>query len=99
METTIKKAVEGGYVVKKMEVKFQSYITGEHAVMTPDQPIQMMVLDPLFWQALGKSEGWEESKLCPIGQCPEWEWKMCKLMIHLASGGTIDEFFTNLLIK
>lgn len=51
METAIKKAVEGGWKIHPMY---------EAAGLTKDGNIPVhALLDPLFWQALGKAEGWE----------------------------------------
>lgn len=47
MEEIIKKAIEGGYEIKKMEIKTMSHNTGEELKFTPDQPIALMVLDTL----------------------------------------------------
>jgi len=47
METIIKKAIEGGYKSKEKTI---------HNQIGYDKVI---VLDPLFWQALGRACGWE----------------------------------------
>lgn len=67
------------------------------------------LLDPLFWQAVGKSEGWEAmtSDTCrhcgrhyPIGNQPEavLQWKVMwhRMIDALADGKTIEEFISTL---
>lgn len=60
MDLIIKKAIEGGYIGDKhlemspLEVRnfIDSFIANKEKVL----------LDPLFWQALGKACGWENSE-------------------------------------
>lgn len=52
MKDAIKLAIEGGY---KGEIMFK-YFPPE------GDEIDHFLLDPLFWQALGKSLGWKESR-------------------------------------
>lgn len=64
-ETAIKKAIEGGYPIGWSD-NFGAYmadnknskgeITGGHLISN-----QQVFLDPLFWQSLGKSMGWDKS--------------------------------------
>lgn len=71
MEKAIKKALQGGYREKGTTFEFlrmfptclefwlDNKSTGIYS------PFQIL-LDPLFWQALGKAEGWQkEPYLCP----------------------------------
>ena len=51
METAIKKAIEGGWNDRLYRVD-----TGNDKVWTHHSSL---LLDPLFWQALGKSMGWK----------------------------------------
>lgn len=62
------------------------------------------LLDPLFWQALGKAEGWEQDfgETCPLCEVEvyegtEWEYHWHRFINHLTQGKDIDSFFTNLL--
>lgn len=77
MQNAIKRAVEGGY-------KY------------PDQrkasPVDVCVilLDPLFWQALGQAQEWFENS---------WSDEWHNLIDHLAEGKDIDSFFNELLCK
>ncbi len=63
------------------------------------------LLDPLFWQALGKAEGWttdgKTSRFSSMtfGEFEKRHWKTHwhSLIDHLAQGGDIDTFFNNLI--
>lgn len=70
METIIKKATSQGYALNKDEIRF--------ALTT------RMVCDPLFWQALGKSAGWDKGiETCIDESCPEHStWKQNALRFH-----------------
>ena len=94
MERAIKKAIIGGY---------QNDI-GDHE----DEP--RLLLDPKFWQALGKEQYWEDDKLMAYhtprfdeGATPkairpaEWRHIMHKFLDHKIEGKDVDEFFNQLL--
>mgnify|MGYP001582821642 CR=1 FL=1 len=51
MENAIKSAIRGGYKTPKS--KF-------NGVQTDVVLQEVVLLDPLFWQALGKAEGWDK---------------------------------------
>lgn len=69
------------------------------------------LLDPLFWQALGKSLGWDEYRNddethdCDALGCSStdhvlegrWKKEMHSFIDHLISGKTPESFFENLL--
>ena len=56
MEKAIKKAIEGGYDnTDEFGREFK---------------IEKILLDPLFWQALGKAEGWCCDNTCDKGHIP-----------------------------
>lgn len=60
------------------------------------------LLDPLFWQALGKAEGWDngvdEKSVGAITYVPPaWRREWYHFIDHLADGGTLDDFFNSLL--
>ena len=76
METAIKRAQEGGY---------EGYgLTLDSGAVIYDR----FLLDPLFWQALGKAEGWPQGI----------EEEMAHQMLHsLFVGKDIDTFFSDLL--
>lgn len=64
MEKAIKLAIEGGYKWKKssnFRINGQEIIWRNEAGSWIEQLLrEQLLLDPLFWQALGKSLGWEE---------------------------------------
>ena len=83
----IKLAIEkGGY---KGLIKFADY--GEELK-------NKAVLDPLFWQALGKALGWEE-KVNRIDTYSEvWEWKyQAHQYLHAKFNGTEEKFWKELI--
>ncbi len=109
METAIKKAIEGGYS--------KPPFYGERFIQRMSE--RSILLDPLFWQCLGKSLGWRlfdaheirgnnlRCHLCgarydAIGDCLKnpirsWLIHWHRFIDHLASGGTPDDFFKELL--
>lgn len=65
-------------------------------------------LDPLFWQALGKSLGWGGLMFCPVCGSglgcdadekfsKKWEYQMHRFIDHLIEGKDADSFFKELL--
>lgn len=64
-----------------------------------------MLLDPLFFQALGKAEGWGWVTPCEFGDnenhvckdCAKWLYEWHSFIDHITEGNPIDEFFNNLL--
>lgn len=57
MENAIKKAIEGGYDVKNQFMSgdsLEEYLKSEKF----KKDLYKILLDPLFWQCLGKSLGW-----------------------------------------
>lgn len=97
-QEVIKKAIEGGWGDRLYRVE-----TGNTSVWTHSTA---MFLDPLFWQALGKSLGWEswkdryEAKEAMFEAVPkyvdEWEYRWHQFIHHLASGKTIESYFEKL---
>ncbi len=107
METAIKKAIEGGYNASWDIVcgaivpdgKGGNHIGNLHPL-----------LDPLFWQALGKNLGWNNTDTfadelkdgvgCVIvdggGSMPVWLSFQHRFIDHIAEGKSIDEFFNQL---
>lgn len=96
IQQAIEKAVAGGY-------DYNSEIPPFH-----DALCQMM-LDPAFWSALGKTEGWNKTDW----DIDYWTWGgkqervnepkldeptfyMHRLIDHLADGGTIEGYFETL---
>lgn len=56
MENIIKKAIEGGYN--------NLTVTQFNLLKENKLRVELFVLDPLFWQALGKACGWEWYCMC-----------------------------------
>lgn len=62
MERAIKKAIEGGYLYKGDKLLLDENVghwfvsDGDGGYLIPSEKI--FLLDPAFWQALGKSLGW-----------------------------------------
>lgn len=83
MENAIKRAIEGGW-------------NGHPSWM---KNWERAVLDPTFWQALGKAEGWKklhyEDMEGNYDECWQCHWH--SFIDHLASGKDADSFFKALL--
>ena len=108
MKQAIQKAIlEGGY-----RSRGSFYKTAEEdlefALHDYDCPEwEEYCLDPLFWQALGKAMGWGMWKSPEINASvieeDYWEGKTLwfyhwhRFIDHLASGGSADDFFKDLL--
>lgn len=58
MKEAIQKAIEGGYKLPKDYVFV--YHSGSHINSFLDEYRKDFLLDPLFWQCLGKAMGWEK---------------------------------------
>jgi len=93
---TIKKAVEGGY---DSEETFMNDIWNKDA--------NSFFLDPLFWQSLGKSLGWDKKakkgyiRFCDIKDESGntqfyWNYIWHRFIDHLAEGKSIESFFKEL---
>lgn len=111
MEKAIKKAIEGGWKEGK-QVKTVKYVThdrinvcvGERSDPEEFLKPQEYLLDPDFWQYLGKAEGWPQKLPQPYQtgngnwiDITWWEYKWHEFIRHLADGGNVDDFFNNLL--
>ncbi len=79
----IQKAIEGGWEVKKAT----ALIKLELSVIP-----EVVLLDPLAWQAVGKVEEWNSAK---TSQDP-WDSQMIAMTQALIEGKTIDEFLKTL---
>lgn len=101
MEKAIKKAIEGGFDAKNYPLNLdEKYMHDLNCII---------LLDPLFWQALGEVEGWNhQSSYCKHGNhkscrsrvschcfCHKWH----SFIDHLAEGKDANSFFEQLLTK
>lgn len=61
--------------------------------------ISTALLDPLAWQAVGKTRGWVSYSEFALARNPEgtWRWQMHRFIDHLADGLTIEEALTQIL--
>lgn len=101
MEKAIKRALEGGWSARYTHSFYQF---NDPQTKNRKVPITSILLDKLFWQALGKVEGWdegcvndEEYKLTKYSQVWMWKHKWHQLIDHIAEGKDIDSFFNGLL--
>lgn len=90
MNEAIRRAIEGGYQII-MNTKY-----GRKVEYFPEyQEPEKIVLNPLFWRAIGKAEGWPEKHTAYLG----WKNRWHDFIDHLADGGTPDTFFAALFTK
>lgn len=96
MEKAIQKAIEGGYVTGFRYDK----LADMDGIMRAGE---ILFLDPLFWQALGKSLGWNkrvtEYYSFTDGKINNDVWRIewHRFIDHLAEGKSINDFFNSLL--
>jgi hypothetical protein len=99
MNEAIKKAIEGGYKDPRLK--------RDDTIRNPERAANnvwysseaFVMLDPLFWQALGKAMGWESKVfICPGHKKEEmWFYHWHRFIDHLAEGKDADSFFKELL--
>ena len=103
IETTINDAIEGGwnndifYMSKCLdEISFGHKNNNSENNPCHYQNIHKILLDPKFWQAVGKTRGWSKY-ISAVGQ-PSMMWKSMwhRFIDHLADGLTIEEALTKL---
>lgn len=103
MEKAIKKAIEGGYVCNGLRPLDLAFLTTGQKDKKINQLISVVLLDPLFWQALGKAEGWPELKQPYQTGNGEWveiswpEYKMHEFVHHINKGKDAESFFNELI--
>ena len=113
MKNAIKLAIEGGYGGSWLRLRFKSrpdynhdWKGHERQEVFGEESTRKMLLDPLFWQSLGKAMGWEKritgynaftkGKLNKENNDP-WRLEWHRFIDKIAEGGTADEFFEELL--
>lgn len=87
----IEKAISGGYMSPNLLGVGVGYYND-------------VFLDPLFWQSLGKAEGWPQDENIPeitfgIWERERWLGKWHRFIDSLADGNTPEQYFENLLSK
>lgn len=102
MEQIIKKAIEGGYMFTdimdgyelscRTECIYYKTFEGEDKYI----PYEVILMNPLFWQSLGKACEWEKNTCphlgmccgkCPLMDIPEWQSKAIRFYeINLTEG-------------
>lgn len=101
IQEAIEKAIEGGWNYEK---RHMTNLFGAPPIeviaheLSRQGYLGWSLLDPAFWQSLGKSLGWSEKPL-GTGTGPGanhsrghlYHWH--RLIDHLASGGTIETYF------
>lgn len=95
LEIIKQKAIEGGYVT--------GFMYDRLAAIDPLGAVEILLLDPLFWQSLGKALGWKGYNFCEWNNCvliqriPQWQREWHRFIDHLAEGKDIESFFKQLL--
>ena len=79
-EQTIQDAIEGGYPKEKTN----NYLNSNRTILESSYSI---LLDPLAWQAVGKTRGWNNSQYFSNMYKRKWH----KFIDYLADGKTIEE--------
>lgn len=84
IKLAIERAIEGGWVWKSVEEGGQQFNCNYKTF-----------LDPNFWKSLGKAEGWSTPE--KPNEIRDWLGRQHDFIDHLASGGTPDDFFKQIL--
>jgi hypothetical protein len=94
LQTFIEKAMEGGW--EWISIPY----TAEQILSDYDFCLEVELLDPSIWQAVGKAERWFIGEICDgYGNCnddSEWTHKMHAMVQALIDGKTIEQFIETL---
>lgn len=107
MKEAIQKAIEGGYKlpndtdysasyvkIKNVRGRTTDFVFGQFGSQCLGTiPTADILLDPLFWQALGKAMGWEFRS----DHKEPWKKEWHRFIDHLAEGKDVESFFKDLL--
>lgn len=101
MEKAIKRAIEGGWRDDLVQAHADLHCDGNSECVSKDfyncdvidNNRKNFLLDPLFWQALGRAEGWEDNGY----EKPDWIYNWHQFIDHIAEGKDIDSYFNNLM--
>lgn len=106
IQEMIEKAIEGGWKSDYELDVSQKPMCGDFVLnrksirQTPDECYSVeigkenVLLDPTFWQTVGKVCGWEESN--GIDQINEWHVRMSEMINALCEGRTLEEYVATL---
>ena len=107
MNTNIKKAiklaVEGGWKPKDLKTNRRALSWVKQAAVNRSKFAERYFLDPLFWQALGKSLGKGLRAIIDISGDPLsryefwWQYQWHRLIDFLAEGKSSEDYFRELL--
>lgn len=103
MNEAIKLAIEkGGYEPLFVEDRYA--LPMQHEPFRLDKPLNSILIDPRFWQALGRACGWREENgsICRDASCQachEYMRQWHRFIDWIAEGKNTDDFFTNLIGK
>lgn len=105
LQEAIQKAIEGGFKTPWVQngVFEKDEIYGDIIQVEAGG----FLLDPLFWQSLGKSLGWGDIDHCPVCDehdhhwnkeigCAGWLHHWHRFINHLSEGKTIESYFETL---
>lgn len=93
IQEAIQKAVEGCYLETSKWLPEHKADVLAHLFEVKEK----LLLTPLFWSALGKSLGWGWGRADDgLNLQPRWQVKWHRLIDHLASGKSIEDYFNNL---
>jgi hypothetical protein len=101
IEQAIRDAVMKGEY-KRRHYRHSDYTEEQQQLV--DWPMERILLDPAFWQALGKARGWKMERDCPDlchqFTCPvdrrHWSNYWHLFIAHLADGKDAESFFASL---
>ena len=100
----IEDAVRGGWYPKNY--KPERFVSQAIRAVQKSKFVERWLLDPLAWQAVGKTRGWHlpiavevhfrdhedyRSDVDFDRSYPEWLWRQHRFIDHLADGKTIEE--------
>jgi hypothetical protein len=100
----IERAIEGGWEEgKALKNTVKQYEEIGLPLMAEAIP-ELMFLDPLAWQAVGKVEGWEKTDYCwgcgydegATCDTPIWKVKMHNMIDALIEGKSVSEYIETL---
>lgn len=98
MEKAIIKAFKAGWEPKSYpKLKSMGEVTAQALIFSIG--VGNIVIDPEFWRCLGKGLEWPDGWIKDPAPyfMEEWKAEWHRFIDKIASGGTPDEFFNNLL--